>query len=121
MYISERSAKSWNLRRSCGEECILNECVEGCTNNKLQKSEWKPTFYRNSEISKTGLFATLKIKKDEFIMEYLGKEYLNDDTHKKSDSNYIMKMKLHYIDAENTGKIHDSSIILANQMRCFQR
>ena len=101
--ISERSIKSCILRRNCDEECILGECVVDCTNNKLQKSEWKPTFYRNSKISKTGLFATLNIKKDEFIMEYLGKEHLNDDTSKISGNNYIMQMKLHYIDAETSG------------------
>ena len=36
-------------------------------------------------------------------MEYLGKEHLNDNKKKNKTTKYIMKMKLHYIDAENFG------------------
>ena len=102
-FYYERTQHACNLRRLCGEECILNECVKGCTNNELQQNQWKPTFYRNSGISQIGLFATLKIKTNEFIMEYLGKQHLNDEKQKNTTNNYLMQMELHYIDAENIG------------------
>ena len=90
------------IRVNCNEECKVGTCIDECTNNRLQMGIWSDTYIKDSTIHGLGLFTSNHIKKDDLIIEYIGEDTLINQV-TKPESNYVMQMKFHYIDAERKG------------------
>ena len=97
-------------QRTCDErkgmsfECNPKYCSKECRNYDIRKNVWKNVLVGASKIDRKGLFANESIKKDEYIIEYLGLE-TKDKPEQCEDNKYIMKMKNHYIDARHKGSL----------------
>jgi SET domain-containing protein len=63
-------------------ECVLNECLKGCKNNRFQKTKWKKTEILDAGKKGSGLFLKENVKKGDFIIEYVG-EVLNEEYFEK--------------------------------------
>ena len=85
-------------------ECIPEYCSKECSNCGISKNVWKNVQVGRSDINRKGLFASEPIKKDEYIIEYLGLE-TKDKPENYRDNKYIMQMKNHYIDARHKGSL----------------
>ena len=59
----------------CDENCLGKE---GCVNKRIQKFEWKEVVKRETKGKGYRLFALEDIKKDDFIIEYIGKVVCKD-------------------------------------------
>jgi hypothetical protein len=70
---------------ACDENC---QGGEGCVNKKIKKFGWKKVIKMKRNGKDYGLIADQDIKKDEFIINYMGK-IVNDDPMNK----YGMKYK----------------------------
>ncbi|BES87798.1 AWS [Nesidiocoris tenuis] len=91
----------------CGEECInrmilaecspqLCPCKEKCLNQKIQRHEWSPGLTRFMTRDKGwGIKTKYKIKKDTFILEYVG-EVVSDREFKSRMASRYQKDTHHY-------------------------
>ncbi len=59
----------------CEESC---QGGEGCVNKRIQKFDWKKVEKRERKGKGYGLIALEDIKKDDFIIEYIGKIVYKD-------------------------------------------
>ena len=94
-------------------ECDRSNCSVGsslCKNRKLQQKKWKNVEIRKTKKKRYGLFSLMDIKKDEFVIEYVGeiidkkecyKRLRND--YKDNKNLYIMNIGKYYIDATKKG------------------
>lgn len=92
------------VNRGMNCECSVNKCHAKCNNCEMGNYLWKNVYVHNSRIHGFGLFESDDIKKGEFIIEYLGKEYAKCSNKTEYDT-YQMEMGKHYIDAREEGSL----------------
>jgi hypothetical protein len=89
-------------------ECTKNLCSDKCANQRIQNHEFKLLEIKHADKKGYGAYALEKIKKGEFIIEYIG-ELLNTETMKsrlETDSQHFYMFDIGkgmYIDASRQG------------------
>eukprot|EP01080_Neovahlkampfia_damariscottae_P010604 gene10604-3122_t len=102
--------KNTCMNRLLFTECLKGTCSPNCTNNRFQNYAWN----KNIEVKQVpkkgkGLFAKKDIKKDEFIIEYVGEVLDTDMLEKRIDDDpddhfyYLTLSSNRIIDASRKG------------------
>jgi SET domain-containing protein len=111
------------MNRILYTECIKGKCGKKCTNNDFQNFRWKKVEVRDVPKKGKGLFVLENIKKDEFIIEYVGEVLDNDLLDKRVDENpgdhfyYLTLASNRIIDASMKG--NDASNFFKIKFRIY--
>ena len=98
------------MNRLLYTECLKGTCSPNCKNNNFQNYLWNKNIEVRDVLKKgKGLFAKKEIKKNEFIIEYVGEVLDTDMLEKRIDENpeehfyYLTLSSNRIIDASKKG------------------